>query len=227
MELIAHDRRNTASPRRTSEAADLARDRRRSTSAYYEAFGEEYAAETMRLDVSEHLIRFAGMLSQGARVLDAGCGAGRDLVALSEAGLEPVGLDSSPHLVRIAQRLSRLPVTVGDLRAPPYDESSFEGVWAMASLLHLERGETTGALRTLGALLVTGGILFTSVKRGRGRKQDDTGRWFTLYDERGWEGHLREAGLEVLEITGEPPGEGGAIGTVRPGWVTSLSRRAA
>lgn len=227
MELIAHDRRKTASPARTSEAGDGARDRRRSTSAYYEMFGEEYAAATMRLDVSEHVARFAGMLAPGARVLDAGCGAGRDLVALNEAGLDPVGLDSSTHLVRIARRLSGLPVTVGDLRTPPYGDASFGGVWAMASLLHLERGETTGALRKLGALLVPGGILFTSVKRGRGRQQDDTGRWFTLYDEAGWEGHLRQAGLEVLEVIGEPPGDGGAVGTVRPGWITSLSRRAA
>lgn len=228
MELIGHDCRKSASARRGfSGVAEGARDRRVSTAAYYEAFGEEYAAQTMRIDVSDQIARFAGMLLPGARVLDAGCGAGRDLVALAAAGLDPTGLDNSPCLVRLAERLSGLPVALGDLCAPPYEDASFDGIWAMASLLHLERGEVTSALRALGKLLVPGGVLFASVKRGQGQSRDDEGRWFTLYDELGWSRHLSEAGFEVLEVTGEAPGDRGAVGTVRPGWVSSLSRRPA
>ncbi|HEX8555555.1 MAG TPA: class I SAM-dependent methyltransferase [Sphingomonas sp.] len=226
MELIAHDRLKTASARRGfSSVAGCARDRQASTAAYYEVFGEEYAAQTMRIDVSDHIARFAGMLVPGARVLDAGCGAGRDLVALALAGLDPVGLDNSARLVRIAERTSGLSVALGDLRAPPYEVASFDGIWAMASLLHLERDETTAALRTLGELLVPGGLLFASVKRGVGQTRDNEGRWFTLHDEQGWDRHLREAGFELLEVTGEPPSDHGAIGIVSPGWISSLSRR--
>ena len=95
----------------------------------------------------------------------------------------------------------------------------------MASLLHLEREEIVPALSGLAGLLRPGGVLFASVKRGCGRVRDDEGRWFTLHDEDGWSRHLRDAGMEVVEVEGEPPAARDAVGTVAPGWVCSLSRR--
>ncbi len=222
----AHGRLKTTTDRRSFlSVVDPASDRRASTAAYYDAFGEQYAAQTMQIDVSNHIARFARMLPPRARVLDAGCGAGRDLVALAAAGLDPVGLDISPPLVRIAERTSGLPVTLGDLRAPPFADESFRGIWAMASLLHLERSEVTTTLRTLRRLLIPGGILFASVKRGRGRTRDDGRRWFTLHEESGWTRHLKEAGFATTEILMESPDDRDAVGTVRPGWISSLSRR--
>ncbi|MGY4395375.1 SAM-dependent methyltransferase [Sphingomonas sp. UYAg733] len=221
MEMLVHDR-SEGRPNARHAARGAAGRRRTSTAAYYETRAEEYAAATMALDVSERIARFAGSLAPGAKVLDAGCGAGRDLVGLKASGLDPIGLDCAAPLVEIARRTSGLPVVVGDLRDPPFPPSSFDGVWAMASLLHLERAETTAALRSLTDLLVPGGILFASVKRGTGQACDEDGRWFTLHDELGWEGHLRDAGLQIIEIIGEPPAH--AIGSVSPGWISSLAR---
>lgn len=223
MEMLAYDRLGASSSRRRAGAA--AARRRSSTAAYYDTHADEYAIATMSLDVSERIARFAGMLPPGSRVLDAGCGAGRDLIGLRAAGLHPVGLDTSPALVEIARQTSGGHAQVGDIRHPPFAPAYFEGVWAMASLLHLERGETTGALEALSTVLVPGGVLFASVKRGAGRVSDKLGRWFTLHDEKGWEHHLREAGLQVIEIVGEPPQPLGAVGSVRPGWISSLARR--
>jgi SAM-dependent methyltransferase len=227
MEMLAHERVEVSSKRRAGAASAAAERRRLSTAAFYEARAEEYAAATIGLDMSERIARFAGMLPSGCRVLDVGCGAGRDLIGLSAAGLVPVGLDTSPRLVATARSVAGVPVSVGDLRDPPFEPASFGGVWAMASLLHLERSETTTALETIGELLWPGGILFASVKRGSGGACDDDGRWFTLHDERSWERHLRSSGFEILEITGEPPAEDGAVGSVRPGWISSLARRPA
>lgn len=227
MATVALDLGHVAPARRhrSRNEGTEADERRASTLAFYEGHAEAYASTTMALDVADRIARFARELPAGARVLDAGCGSGRDLVALRAAGFDPVGLDLSPRLARIAQSHSEALVEVGDLRSPPFDDASFEGIWAMASLLHLERDEVTGTLQILGRLLVPGGVLFASVKRGRGRVQDRDGRWFTLHDEEGWARHLKAAGFDIVELVGEPARRSGA-GSVAPGWISSIARRA-
>lgn len=208
-----------------ASVATSAATRRRATAAYYERHAEDYASATMAINVSDSIARFATWLPSGARVLDAGCGAGRDLIALQAAGFRAEGLDISPSLAAIARKCSGLNVTIGDLRDPPFRHASFDGVWAMASLLHVEPGEVHGALVSLRNILVPGGIFFASVKRGAGQSRDTDGRWFTLHDEVSWGERLESAGFDTIEIIGEPPSAGNGTGSVRSGWVTSLARR--
>lgn len=199
-------------------------DRLASTLRYYEANARDYAAATSRIDTSERISQFIALLPPVARVLDVGCGAGRDLSQFLSSGVQAVGLDLSPNLAEIARRQSGCEVIVGDLLAPPR-MTPFDGVWAMASLLHIERARIGEALASLASMLKPGGALFASVKRGTGEVVDDTGRWFTLYDEAQWASNLREASFDIVEITGEPPVDGSATGTVAPGWISSLARR--
>ncbi len=204
----------------------VARERRRAeTAAFYQQNADDYAASTLGLNVGQSIDRFVGLLPVGARVLDVGCGAGRDLLALKRAGLKPAGLELSKELATIARRVSGVPVTVGDLRQPPVELQELDGIWAMASLLHLDRGEVTEALARLRELLVPGGVFFASVKRGSGIVQDQDGRWFTLHDEDGWAKNLAAAGFDLLEIIGEPPASASATSSVAPGWVSSIARR--
>lgn len=208
-------------------ASGSAARRHASTNAFYDDRAEEYAAATMGIDTADRISKFAALLPKGGHVLDVGCGSGRDLIALRSAGLKPKGLDTSASLAAIARTRSDVPVTVGDLQALPFAAGSFDGVWAMASLLHVERDQIHEALESLREILVPGGIFFASVKRGKGLDCDNDGRWFTLYDEIGWRDHLDAAGFETIEIVGEPPSNDNATGTLRPGWVTSLARRPA
>lgn len=207
------------------EASGMAGKRRASTADYYEKYSDEYASATMAIDTSDRIARFASFLPTGARVLDAGCGAGRDLLALQATGLRVEGLDNSPRLAAIARNRSGLRVTVGDLQDPPFPLASFDGLWAMASLLHFEPNEIVGVLVSLQCILRPGGFFFASVKRGAGQVQDNDGRWFTLYDEVTWGDLLERAGFDIIEIVGEPPSAHNATGSVSPGWVTSLARR--
>lgn len=200
-------------------------DRLASTVRYYDRHAESYAASTRSIDTSERIQRFAALLPPHGRVLDVGCGAGRDLLQLGALGFEVSGLDISPALAAIARRASRREVLVADLRTIDLPTEGFDGIWAMASLLHLGRSELPEVLLKLTSALRPGGTLFASVKRGVGEVVDGTGRWFTLHDEAGWRRRLVEAGLEVIELVGEPADAGAATGTVAPGWISSLSRR--
>lgn len=201
----------------------VAEDQLASTFRYYEAHACEYAAATSQIDMSERIAQFVALLPPGGRILDVGCGAGRDLRQFRLSGMQAIGLDLSPKLVEIARRRSGCEVIVADLLAPP-TMAPFDGIWAMASLLHVQRGLIGEAMTSLASLLKPGGVFFSSVKRGVGEVMDDMGRWFTLYNEAQWANHLREAGFEIIKITSEPPVGGSAAGPVGANWISSLAR---
>ena len=89
----------------------------------------------------------------GARVLDAGCGAGQMTAELAARGAEVVAVDISPALVEIAR--ARLPVqhaaqvsfASGDMTA---DHGRFDHVIAMDSLIYYGTDDIAAALDRLG-----------------------------------------------------------------------------
>ncbi len=117
--------------------------------------------------VFDQLLR--GNIAAGMRVLDAGCGGGRNLVYLMQAGFDVSGLDPDPQAItavrRLAQRLApRLPADA--FRAESLEASSFPDACADVVLcnavLHFARdhdhfdAELDGAWR----LLAPGGLFF-------------------------------------------------------------------
>ena len=105
---------------------------------------------------------------QGARVLDAGCGAGQMAVELALRGADVLAVDISPKLVSIAEaRLpARLPGRVtfraGDMLSR--DHGTFDHVIAMDSLIYYGADDLTAALEDL-ARRTRGGVVFTVAPR--------------------------------------------------------------
>ena len=104
----------------------------------------------------------------GARVLDAGCGAGQMTIELARRGAEVMATDISPSLVVIAQR--RLPeqlrpqvsFAAGDMLSP--DLGRFDFVVAMDSLIYYSADDIGRALAGLEAR-TDGAIVFTVAPR--------------------------------------------------------------
>ena len=83
-----------------------------------------------------------------ARILDAGCGSGRDSLYFKNQGLEVVAFDASIEMVKISSQLLDSPtrhLTFQDIAF--HDE--FDGVWASASLLHTPYDELFSVMRRL------------------------------------------------------------------------------
>jgi SAM-dependent methyltransferase len=174
------------------------------TREFYRTHAAEYAAITLRMSMDPAADAFAAAVRPGGRVLDLGCGAGRDLRALAERGLRPLGLDYSETLAAHARTYASCPVVIADLRWLPFGEGTFDGVWAAASLLHLSRSEVTPALHGVRRVLRDGGFLFASVKAGRGEGPDDAGRWFTYYADDEWLQIIRDAGFAQVQVQERP-----------------------
>jgi ubiquinone/menaquinone biosynthesis C-methylase UbiE len=101
---------------------------------------------------------------------------------LRNSGFPAVGLDLSERLAVIARTYAQAPVVVGDLRCLPFVDCAFGGAWACASLLHLPRSDIGSALAEIWRVLSKSGVLFVSLKYGRGIARDAGGRWFTLVE---------------------------------------------
>lgn len=99
---------------------------------------------------------------QGVRILDAGCGEGFYLAAISDVkGDRPVGIDADAGRVRRAvDRLSGT-AAAGDLRSLPFADGSFDGVLMSEVLEHVE--DDRRALGEAFRVLAPGGILAISV----------------------------------------------------------------
>lgn len=77
---------------------------------YYNANAQAFAASTVSVDFSATQRRFAQLLPSGARILDFGCGSGRDSKFFLQEGFDVTATDGSAELRRLARELTGLPV---------------------------------------------------------------------------------------------------------------------
>jgi SAM-dependent methyltransferase len=139
--------------------------------AYYDQNAERFAADTGSLDMSALYERFLRHVPQGGRILDAGCGVGRDSLAFVERGYSVVAFDASAEMVRFARQRVAGRAEVLRMRFEEVGwRDEFDGVWACASLLHVRAAEFAGTLARLASALRPGGACYMSFKRGEGER---------------------------------------------------------
>ncbi len=102
----------------------------------------------------------------GQRVLDVGCGGGREALPMARAGLRVIAMDLSHAMVRAAADFAAaqgvaLPVLVGSAAAPPFRQGAFHGVAMLGQVIaHVPgRGGRVEALRAAWRALRPGGTL--------------------------------------------------------------------
>lgn len=152
----------------------------------YDSAADVYARSVGSLVMGPQIELFLSSL-RGIDVLDLGCGSGRDLSVFYDFGFSPVGVDLSSRLVGIASRVNPyVPVHKMDMLALDFPDSSFDGVWACASYVHLRKSDFPVALAETCRVLRPGGVLFASLKKGSGESwhfSDRLGvsRFFAFY----------------------------------------------
>ncbi len=164
---------------------------------YYNMYADDFFEGSVDADMSEWRNRFIKYLPDGGRVLDAGCGSGRDSKAFIMQGYSVVAMDASREMCKRASEL--LGQEVWQMR---FDEMSFDdefdGVWACASLLHVQVSEMADVLKKIKHGLRPEGIFYASFKYGEGETVKDV-RSFTNYTLESVCELLKGAGFRVLE----------------------------
>lgn len=132
---------------------------------YYDRNAKEYFDNTVNADMSDCYQRFLRYLPENAYILDAGCGSGRDSKYFLLSGNKVKAIDGSKELCELAgeyigQEVEN--IQFSDLNY--YDE--FDGIWACASLLHVDKKEIKNVFGKLYNALKKNGILYASFKYG-------------------------------------------------------------
>jgi SAM-dependent methyltransferase len=159
-----------------------------------------YFEETVGLDSKPFLSPFVRLLPAGARVLDVGCGSGRDLVFLKNRGFDPMGLERSPGLAALARRHSGCRVLTEDFELFDFSSVSMDAVLLSGSLVHVPR---EGLERMLGRVLLAvldEGCVYVSLKEGNGSRKDSRGRVFTYWQDAELRRLFTRCGLEVIHF---------------------------
>lgn len=154
--------------------------------AFYDSNADTFFQDTVATDMSPIYGRFLPLVKTGGRILDAGCGSGRDTLAFIQRGYAVDAFDGSAEMVRRASALAGIPVSQMMfeelLEAAPHGQ--YDGVWCCASLLHLDRNILPAVLAMLVNALVPGGVMYMSFKHGD-TDRDKDGRRFTDLTEEG------------------------------------------
>ena len=111
-----------------------------------------------------------GRIQPGMRVVDAGCGGGRNLVYLLRAGYEVFGADADADAIRAARALASTlapGLPADNFRVEPVERMSFPDAFADvvigSALLHFARNTAQFEAMVAGmwTVLKPGGLLFT------------------------------------------------------------------
>ena len=193
------------------------------TLAYYEGRAEQFWAGTRDHDVRQNMEALLRHLrgTPPFRILDFGCGPGRDLAAFRALGHEPVGLEGTPSFARMARDHSGCEVWEQDFLELDLPAGHFDGIFANASLFHVPSAELPRVLRELRATLKPEGVLFASNPRGNNDEGWNGGRYGVWHDLDSWRRYVEGAGFTELEHYYRPPG----LPREQQPWLATVWRR--
>lgn len=172
----------------------------------YNKFAKIYADRYHSKVLQYQLNIFVSMLS-GKKILDVGCGSGRDVAYFLEEGLEPLGIDISDGLLEEAKkRVPKGNFMKMDMLSLKFDKESFDGIVALDSFLHIPKAEGKKVLANFFKILKPNGPLYLCVKEGEGesfierKEHDNNQRFFAFYKQVELEELLKSIGFKIVEV---------------------------
>lgn len=177
------------------------------TTEAYNKIAEDYNRRNYNLFWTDEYDYFKSILP-GNKVIDLGCGAGRDSEQFIKDKFDYLGVDSSQSMLDLAsQRVPGANFRLMDLRDLTLPINSFDGFWASASLLHFSKQELPAILTSFYKLLKNNGVGFISVKEKRvfdeGYIKEDKGggieRYFSFFGEAEMIKFLDDAQFKIIK----------------------------
>jgi SAM-dependent methyltransferase len=166
---------------------------------FYNNNSKEFFDNTVSADMTEAYIEFLKYIEPNGKILDAGCGSGRDSLFFLGKSFTVVSIDASDEMVRLSSELTGQK-TIKMMFQEIEFNNEFDGVWACASLLHVSKNEIDNVIERIAKSLKLNGILYASFKYGDGEIVRD-GRLFNSYNEETLKSLIKmQKNLEVLKI---------------------------
>ena len=147
------------------------------TLSWYRDNAIQYAEETRNSLVLDALWEFLSRMKEGGTILDYGSGSGRDSAYFINKGFSVDSLDGSAEMKAQAERLFGIKVKLASFLSLE-EKDKYDGIWAQASILHLEEHDLRVALTLIERALKRDGVFYSSFRKG---EEDgyENGRWYT------------------------------------------------
>ncbi len=148
------------------------------TKNYYESNASAFIENTINCDMSIQYNFFLKHLNEKAKIiLDLGFGSARDILYFKSLGYEVYGVDNNLEFCRHAKKLGLSNIYQMNMLDLNFI-NTFDGIWACASLLHLDKFSISEVLNKCYVALKEEGVIYLSFKYGEfsGVKN---GRYFT------------------------------------------------
>ena len=152
------------------------------TLSWYRDNAIQYAEETRNSLVLDALWEFLSRMKEGGTILDYGSGSGRDSAYFINKGFSVDSLDGSAEMKAQAERLFGIKVKLASFLSLE-EKDKYDGIWAQASILHLEEHDLRTALTLIERALKRDGVFYSSFRKGEGDGYEN-GRWYTNMTER-------------------------------------------
>ena len=176
--------------------------------SHYDQNAIAYDQGTQDHDVSQNIdaLLRAIKTEPPLHILDFGCGPGRDLQTFTKLGHIAIGLEGSQQAAQIANMKSGCEILVQDFFNLSLPESTFDGIFANASLFHIPNQLLPKVLGNLWACLKPNGILFSSNPRGNNHESWYGDRFGSYHDLEGWRSFMINAKFTEIEHYYRPSG---------------------
>ena len=152
------------------------------TLSWYRENAIQYAEETRNSLVLDALWEFLSRMKEGGTILDYGSGSGRDSAYFINKGFSVDSLDGSAEMKAQAERLFGIKVKLASFLSLE-EKDKYDGIWAQASILHLEEHDLRVALTLIERALKRDSVFYSSFRKGEGDGYEN-GRWYTNMTER-------------------------------------------
>jgi 2-polyprenyl-3-methyl-5-hydroxy-6-metoxy-1,4-benzoquinol methylase len=190
---------------------------------YYNRRAADFAAQTADLDLSALHDKFLCHVRPAGRILDAGCGVGRDALAFVRRGYDVVAFDAAEEMVKLARARVDRRAAVHRMRFEDVEwRGEFDGIWACASLLHVPAASFPTVAASLAEALRPGGACYMSFKLENGERVVAE-RLFVDHTEETLRGVLAGIPIQIVDVwesTDVRPGRGSE------NWLNAIAVRA-
>lgn len=162
---------------------------------YYEENANRYIEDTVDCDMSVQYNLFLKYINKG-KILDIGFGSGRDMRYFKTRGFVVEGLDPTETFINLVKDEFKVyKMSVEDLSI----KDEYDGIWACASLLHVNRVNLNDVFKRCSNALKNEGIMYVSFKYGdyEGIYKE---RYFNFINEDILNEVIKDTNLSILEI---------------------------
>ena len=171
----------------------------------YRKYAKEYSVHTSNKLIQFQLNHFISLLPKNSKILDAGCGSGRDSAYFADEKLEVTSIDIVAELINEAKNnVKNVNFKLMDMKDIKFDENTFDGIWCMSSISDVEKKDDPMVIGNFNKIIKNNGILYISAREGQGEQVIEKGffndlpRFYAYYSQQELEELLVTNKFKVL-----------------------------